>query len=113
LADAGYGTAPPAEAAAGLEAMTAARGLRTVELLLEGPAAPARPAGLEGLESAVPSARISMAELQQLMRDPDVPENVAVQAVSALGATGGDDAIVPLMRVVGRGGSFRRGPRHA
>jgi hypothetical protein len=74
IADAGYAAAPPAEAAA-LEDAPAPRPLRQAGDLLSrlgAPAATAHEAALEG--AAAEPGKISMAELQEMMADPRVPE---------------------------------------
>lgn len=84
LADAGFGAEPAVEGLEALEALPPPRALRPAELLLAPPptARPEVVAGaLEGLEAATPApaAPISMAELQRLMRDPDVPTSTLRQ----------------------------------
>ncbi|MFN7952809.1 MAG: HEAT repeat domain-containing protein [bacterium] len=53
-----------------------------------------------GVHSAAPT-------LLALASDPETPAPVAEHAVRVLGQVAGDDAIVGLMRLVGRGGGFR------
>ena len=86
LADAGVGSAPPPEVAA-LEGLPPVRALRSADLLLAPPAPPrAATSGLESLGAAPdapPDGPISMAELQRLMRDPDVPDTQLRQYFTA------------------------------
>ena len=80
LTDAGFGIAPPAEVAA-LEGVAPMQALRPAELLLAGSA---RTVSVEGLEAvSADEAPISMAELQRMMRDPDVPDAVLKQYFTA------------------------------
>jgi hypothetical protein len=67
ISDAGYDVAPPRELAA-LEAMPAVRPLREAAIVLEG-LSPAR-----AFEAIAAPGRISMRELQEMMRDPDFPD---------------------------------------
>ncbi|WP_216819790.1 hypothetical protein [Zoogloea sp. LCSB751] len=67
--DAGFSVAPPREAAV-LEGQPALRALRTAELLLE---ELQTHAALEGVGAA--ESPITMAELQRMMRDPDIPDS--------------------------------------
>jgi hypothetical protein len=70
ISDAGYDIAPPREAVAGLESLPTTRPLQEAAALLQRPRTPQ----LEGVGLEVPPRRISMAELQRMMRDPNVPE---------------------------------------
>jgi hypothetical protein len=68
MSDAGYDLAPPRELAA-LESMPIqVRALRDVDLVLES----LRPDG--ALETVAAPGRISMEQLQEMMRDPDIPD---------------------------------------
>ena len=67
ISDAGYDVAPPREIAA-LEAMPAVRPLREAAIVLEG----LRP--VRAFEAIAAPGRISMRELQEMMRDPDLPD---------------------------------------
>jgi hypothetical protein len=70
ISDAGYDVAPPREAVANLESFPSTRPLGDAGALLERPRTPTP----EGVNLAGPARQISMAELQRMMRDPNVPE---------------------------------------